>query len=147
MTKDKATTPEERIEIITCCIEHGKAYRLVIQKYSVSYNQIYSWVRKKGSGDTEKQRCVTSIRSMTTKAWQRQLRHSSSTTTSGVSENRIVYHRRNTVGDWTKAIEKLEPYEKDSSLVDEYIFVGYPIYLTGSSSRVRVDRFCYQINK
>lgn len=46
MTKGRTTTLEERIEIVKFCIEHGKDYSLTIQQYDVSYNQIYSWVRK-----------------------------------------------------------------------------------------------------
>lgn len=46
MTKGRETTLNERIEIVSYCIEHGKDYQLTIQKYGVSYNQIYSWVRK-----------------------------------------------------------------------------------------------------
>ena len=46
MTKGRATTYEERIEIVSYCIEHGKDYIAAIQKYGISYQQIYSWVRK-----------------------------------------------------------------------------------------------------
>lgn len=46
MTKGRETTLEERVEIVSFCIEHGKDYSLTIQQYGVSYNQIYSWVRK-----------------------------------------------------------------------------------------------------
>ena len=46
MTKGRKTTQEERIEIVSFCIEHGKDYVLTIEKYGVSYQQIYSWVRK-----------------------------------------------------------------------------------------------------
>ena len=46
MTKGRETTLDERIEIVSFCIEHGKDYQLTIQEYGVSYNQIYSWVRK-----------------------------------------------------------------------------------------------------
>jgi len=37
---------EERIEIVSYCIANGKDYVSVIEKYGVSYQQIYSWVRK-----------------------------------------------------------------------------------------------------
>ncbi|MGN0594372.1 MAG: transposase [Hominimerdicola sp.] len=51
MTKGRKTTLEERIEIVEYCIEHGKDYPATIEKYSISYQQIYSWVRKyEGSG-------------------------------------------------------------------------------------------------
>lgn len=54
MTKGRKTTLDERIEIVSYCMEHGKDYQLTCQKYAVSYNQLYSWVRKyeeKGSRD------------------------------------------------------------------------------------------------
>lgn len=46
MTKGRKTTLDERIEIVSYCMEHGKDYQLTCQKYAVSYNQLYSWVRK-----------------------------------------------------------------------------------------------------
>lgn len=46
MNKGRKTTQEERAEIVAFCIEHGKDYGLAIEKYGVSYQQIYSWVRK-----------------------------------------------------------------------------------------------------
>ena len=46
MTKGRTTTYEERIEIVSYCIEHGNDYTAAIEKYGVSYQQIYSWVRK-----------------------------------------------------------------------------------------------------
>lgn len=46
MTKGILTTYEERIEIVSFCIENGKDYVKTIEKYGVSYQQIYSWVRK-----------------------------------------------------------------------------------------------------
>lgn len=46
MTKGRKTTQSERAEIVAFCIEHGKDYPLTIQTYGVSYQQIYSWVRK-----------------------------------------------------------------------------------------------------
>ena len=46
MTKGRTTTYEERIEIVSYCIEHGNDYPATIEKYGVSYQQIYSWVRK-----------------------------------------------------------------------------------------------------
>ncbi len=46
MTKGRKTTLEERIEIVEYCIEHGKDYPRAIEKYGVSYQQIYSWVHK-----------------------------------------------------------------------------------------------------
>lgn len=46
MTKGKKTTQQERAEIVAFCLEHGKDYLLTVEQYGVSYNQIYSWVRK-----------------------------------------------------------------------------------------------------
>ena len=44
--KGRKTTQEERAEIVAFCIENGKDYGLAMEKYGVSYQQIYSWVRK-----------------------------------------------------------------------------------------------------
>lgn len=46
MTKGRKTTQQERAEIVAFCIEHGKDYPQTIEKYGVSYQQIYWWVRK-----------------------------------------------------------------------------------------------------
>ena len=46
MTKGRQTTYEERVEIVSYCIECGNDYTAAIEKYGVSYQQIYSWVRK-----------------------------------------------------------------------------------------------------
>lgn len=46
MTKGRKTTQEERVEIVAFCIEHGKDYGLTVEKYNVSYQQIYTWVKK-----------------------------------------------------------------------------------------------------
>lgn len=46
MTKGRSTTAEERIEIVSYCIANNKDYKATIEKYGVSYDQIYSWVRK-----------------------------------------------------------------------------------------------------
>ena len=46
MTKGGTTTYEERIEIVSYCVEHGNDYTAAIEKYGVSYQQIYSWVKK-----------------------------------------------------------------------------------------------------
>ena len=46
MTKGRKTTKEERAEIVAFCIGHGKDYGLTVQTYQVSYQQIYSWVKK-----------------------------------------------------------------------------------------------------
>jgi len=46
MTKGRKTTYEERVEIVSYCIENGNNYTSAVEKYGVSYQQIYSWVRK-----------------------------------------------------------------------------------------------------
>jgi len=46
MTKGRLTTLDERIEIVSYCIANGKNYGAAIEKYGVSYQQIYSWVCK-----------------------------------------------------------------------------------------------------
>ena len=46
MTKGKKTTRQERAEIVAFCLEHGKDYLLTVEQFGVSYQQIYSWVRK-----------------------------------------------------------------------------------------------------
>ena len=46
MTKGRNTTYEERVKIVSYCIESGNDYTAAVEKYGVSYQQIYSWVRK-----------------------------------------------------------------------------------------------------
>jgi len=46
MTKGRSTTLEERVEIVSYCLEKGRDYGAAIDKYQVSYQQVYSWVRK-----------------------------------------------------------------------------------------------------
>lgn len=46
MTKGRAVTFEEKVEIVQFCMANGKDYSAAIDKYNVSYQQIYSWVRK-----------------------------------------------------------------------------------------------------
>lgn len=46
MTKGRSTTLDERIEIVSYCLANGKDYGATIEKYGVSYQQMYSWVRK-----------------------------------------------------------------------------------------------------
>jgi len=46
MTKGRETALEERIEIVSSCIENEKDYARAVEKYQVSYQQIYSWVHK-----------------------------------------------------------------------------------------------------
>lgn len=46
MTKGRATTYEERVEIVEYCIEHQYNYAETAQKFRVSYQQVYSWINK-----------------------------------------------------------------------------------------------------
>jgi transposase-like protein len=46
MTRGRTTTLNERIEIVSYCISNGNDYGATIEKYRVSYQQIYSWVSK-----------------------------------------------------------------------------------------------------
>jgi len=53
MTKGKATTIAERIEIANWCMAHDKSYKPAAERYGVSYGQVYAWVAKylqKGEG-------------------------------------------------------------------------------------------------
>ena len=54
MTKGRKTTQEERAKIVAFCIEHNYDYSLTVETYGVSYNQIYSWVRKYEEGGVDK---------------------------------------------------------------------------------------------
>ena len=42
----RKTTIEERKEIVKYCIEHNRNYKEAASIYDVSYNQVYSWVKK-----------------------------------------------------------------------------------------------------
>lgn len=42
MTKGQKTTIEERIEIVSFCLEHGRDNHLAISTHGVSYQQIYA---------------------------------------------------------------------------------------------------------
>ena len=53
MIKGRKTTYEERIEIVSFCIENHKDYQLTVDTYQVSYQQIYSWVKKYESQGVE----------------------------------------------------------------------------------------------
>ncbi|MFM9281484.1 helix-turn-helix domain-containing protein [Paenibacillus jiagnxiensis] len=51
MNKGRKTTYEERIEIVQFTIANDLDYQKAIDKYGVSYQQVYAWVRKyKASG-------------------------------------------------------------------------------------------------
>ena len=46
MTKGRKTTFDERVQIVTDCIDANMNYSLIAEKHQVSYQQIYKWVRK-----------------------------------------------------------------------------------------------------
>ena len=46
MRQGRKTSFEERVEIVNFTIAHEKDYQAAMVKYSVSYQQVYSWVKK-----------------------------------------------------------------------------------------------------
>jgi transposase-like protein len=46
MTKGRATTFEERVEIVAWCLAHERQYKLAVERFKVSYAQVYAWVAK-----------------------------------------------------------------------------------------------------
>lgn len=46
MKQGRQTTFEERIEIVQYTMAHNKHYQAAVEKFGVSYQQVYSWVRK-----------------------------------------------------------------------------------------------------
>ena len=46
MNQGRKTTFEERIEIVNFTLAHENDYPGAVEKYGVSYQQVYSWVRK-----------------------------------------------------------------------------------------------------
>lgn len=46
MKQGRKTSFEERVEIVNFTIAHEKDYQAAIEKYGISYQQVYSWVRK-----------------------------------------------------------------------------------------------------
>ena len=46
MMKGRNTTLKERIDIVSYCIANNKDYGKTIERYGVSYQQIYAWVKK-----------------------------------------------------------------------------------------------------
>ena len=46
MIKGRKTTYDERVEIVAFCIENNDNYQSTSDKYKVSYQQVYTWVRK-----------------------------------------------------------------------------------------------------
>ena len=46
MTKSRKTSQEERLKIAKECLENGRNYGETALKYDVSYQQVYTWVKK-----------------------------------------------------------------------------------------------------
>lgn len=46
MNKARKTTFQERITIVKDCLENGSNYGETAIKYNVSYQQVYTWVKK-----------------------------------------------------------------------------------------------------
>lgn len=46
MINGRKTTYEERVEIVSFCIANAKDYNLTANKFEVSYQQVYGWVKK-----------------------------------------------------------------------------------------------------
>jgi transposase len=53
MTRGRKTTYEERVKIVSFCIENNDDYQLASEKYQVSYQQVYSWTVKYKQRGTE----------------------------------------------------------------------------------------------
>jgi len=50
MTKGRKTTWEERIDIVLYCLSKNRDYHTAAEKYQVSYQQVYQWVKKYDAG-------------------------------------------------------------------------------------------------
>lgn len=46
MTNGRKTTYQERIEIVSFCIANAHDYNLTANKFNVSYQQVYTWVKR-----------------------------------------------------------------------------------------------------
>jgi transposase-like protein len=46
MTSGRKTIYDERVEIVSFCIENNDDYLLTAKKYRVSYQQVYTWTKK-----------------------------------------------------------------------------------------------------
>lgn len=53
MKQGRKTTFEERLEIVNYTIAHEKNYQVAIDKFGVSYQQVYFWVRKFEKNDSQ----------------------------------------------------------------------------------------------
>lgn len=46
MTKGRKVTFDEKVEIVQYCTANGRDYAATMEKYKISYQQIYSWLHK-----------------------------------------------------------------------------------------------------
>lgn len=53
MTKGRKTTLEERTQIAIHCIDNERDYQSTAEKYEVSYQQVYQWVKKYEAGGSD----------------------------------------------------------------------------------------------
>lgn len=53
MTKGRVTTWQERIDIVLYCLSNGEDYTKAASHFHVSYQQVYSWVKKYEAGGEE----------------------------------------------------------------------------------------------
>jgi transposase-like protein len=53
MTKGRKTSWDERVHIVNYYWENGKDYQKTAEKYDVSYQQVYQWVKKYEDGGDE----------------------------------------------------------------------------------------------
>lgn len=50
MIKGRSTDWKERIDIVLYCLSHNRDYQSTSEKYQVSYQQVYQWVKKYEDG-------------------------------------------------------------------------------------------------
>ena len=103
MTKGKTTTYEERIEIVSYCIEHGNDYTAAIEKYGVSYQQIYSWVRKYNKKGAE---------GLVDKRGKRKPESEMTEVEKLKAENRLLEARNRRLETECAVLKKLEEFER-----------------------------------
>lgn len=53
MTKGRSTTWQERMDIVLYCLAHNHEYQNTADRYQVSYQQVYQWVKKYEAGGEE----------------------------------------------------------------------------------------------
>jgi len=53
MTKSRATTLQERIDIVLYCLNHNRDFNNTANQFQVSYQQVYGWVKKYEAGGQE----------------------------------------------------------------------------------------------